>query len=363
MTEQEFSIVPLAVPRSLDAADAGPFVEMVQLANDVARADTGHADLDEEPRAVLGFWQDTADWSHVGFVAVHDGRVIGAGTLTVATQEGTVTGDHDILVRPEWRGRGIEEALLAAVEDEARGRGLTTLQTWTLHRPTMQGERLVPSTGWGSVPAGDLPARFCARAGFTLEQVERNSGFDLHGSFDAVEGLLADARRAAGSAYRLLDWTGPTPEEHLEGFAYTISRMSTDAPQGGLDIEEQNWDADRVRRRDARLRAQGMTVSVAAVQHVASGAIAAYNELAIGEDHTATTQQYGTLVISEHRGHRLGALVKCANLLRWRELMPGSPRVSTFNAEENRHMLSINEAIGFVPISYAGAWKKVLTRS
>lgn len=365
MTDEEgrtrqLRISPLLVPDDLGVAEAMPFLEMVRIANALCRADAGHDYLDELPREVLGFWQDQSDWTQLGFTAELDGRILGVAKVMVATEPGATSLEFEVMVDPDRWGEGVEEALLAVVEREAAGRDIRTIQSWTLHRPNTPGPRMSAPTGFGDVPARDRQTVFMVENGFTLEQVERNSVFDLTGSMEAVEQYLAAAQEAAGPDYRLLTWTSPTPEEHLDSFAWVISRMSTDAPSGGLIIEEQRWDAARVRRRDARLKAQGMTVSVAAVQHIPTGTIAAYNELVIAEDHSAATQQYGTLVVKNHRGHRLGTIVKCANLLRWREMVPESPRVSTFNAEENRPMLDINEAIGFVPASYAGAWKKVL---
>jgi len=350
----------IVVPETADASDARVFLEMVRIANAVCLEDAGHDYLHEEPDEMLGFWQDQTDWTQLGFAAVRADQVLGAVTLMISNEDAASTVEFDLMVDPPHRGNGLEELLLAEVEREARERGLATIQTWTLHRPDAAGPRLQPSTGWGAVPADDAQTKFQLASGFTLEQVERNSVFDLTGDFALVQRMLADAVAVAGEEYRPIQWTSPTPPEYVDGFAYALSRMSTDVPAGGLVIDEQHWDAARVERRDARLKAQGLTVSVAAVLHVPTGRVAAYNELVIGEDRSGATQQYGTLVVKEHRGHRLGTIVKCANLLRWRDLVPQSPRVSTFNAEENRHMLDINETIGFVPASYAGAWKKVL---
>lgn len=354
------AIRPIVVPAALDAPDAGPFLEMVRIANAVCLADAGHDYLREEPEEMLGFWQDQSDWTQLGFAAVRAGEILGVVKLMVATQDDASTIEFDLMVDPPHWGEGVEELLLAEVEREAGERGITTIQTWTLHRPDTRGPFLAPPTGWGRVPADDRQTVFQVRNGFGLEQVERNSVFDLTGDFAPVERMLADAVAAAGDDFRVVTWSSPTPPEYRDGYAYVLSRMSTDAPSGGMVVDEQHWDAERVARRDARQQAQGLTVSVAAVEHIPSGRIAAYNELVIADDHTGATQQYGTLVVKEHRGHRLGTIVKCTNLLQWRELVPQSPRVSTFNAEENRHMLDINEAIGFVPASYAGAWKKVL---
>jgi GNAT superfamily N-acetyltransferase len=354
------TVQPIAVPATLDAPDAGPFLELVRIANAVCRHDAGHDYLDEVPEEALGFFQDQSDWTQPAFAAVRDGEIVGVVKMMISNQSDASTVEFDLMIDPPRWGQGAEEILLAEVEREARERGLPTIQTWTLHRPGATGPLLAPPTGWGTIPAEDRQTVFQLANGFTLEQVERNSVFDLTGDFGPVKRMLADALAAAGEDYRLVEWTAPTPDEYKDGFARVLSRMSTDAPSGGMVVDEQHWDAARVERRDARQRAQGLTVSVAAVEHVPTGTIAAYNELVISEERSGATQQYGTLVLKEHRGRRLGTIVKCANLLRWREVVPESPRVSTFNAEENRHMLDINEAIGFVPASYAGAWKKVL---
>lgn len=354
--------LPLVIPERVDSLDAGPFLDYVRLANAVCAADAGHDDLHESAEEALGFWQDQSDWTQIGHTVQRDGVVLGAVKLMISNEPDAATVEFDPIVDPDHWGEGVEEALLERVEAEARTRGILTIQSWTLHRPDAAGARVSPPTGFGSIPAPDRQTVFMLEHGFSLEQVERNSAFDLRGPTAVVEAMLADAVVRAGAEYRLVEWTSPTPPEFQEGLANLLARMSTDAPTGGMVVDEQHWDAARIQRRDARHAMQGLTVSVAAVQHVPTGAIAAYNELAIGADHTGATQQYGTLVVKEHRGVRLGTIVKCANLLRWRELMPESPRVTTFNAEENRHMLDINEAIGFVPVSYAGAWKKVLVR-
>lgn len=317
-TEVEFRV--LTIPDSVDAADAADFVAMVEVRNEIYRQISGHNDHFISAAEILPHYRPTPHERRLGWLVLEDGRPVGRLGLDLLDEGERNSAIVLIELLQEAWGRGIGNAGLEVIEAAAKADGRTILQSWVEH-PDVPGPRLVPPTGFGSIAAEGHAARFLSRRGFTLEQIERNSAFDLTGSFDAVEQLLEEARAASGD-YRVVQWSAPTPEEFIEGYAWVKSRMSTDVPSAGLDVDEETWDADR----------------------------------------SEASHQEDTLVLQDHRGHRLGALVKCENLLTWREIAPDSPRIITYNAEENRPMLSINEAIGFVPIAYEGAWKKVLTQ-
>jgi len=350
-------ITDLVVPERLDVLEAADFHAMVAIGNRQAELDAGIDDLAETAEEQLPSWLDQTDRSHSGFIARRDGEIVGAAYLTTATDARATSAEMGVLVIPPHWGSGVEQALLEHVERTARELGRTSVQSWTLHPVTSDERILTPATGWGRVSSTALSDLLSAN-GYTLEQVERNSILPLSGPLTLVEEKLKAATAFAGDGYRIVSWTLPTPEHLRAGYADVISRMATDVPSGELDIDEEAWDADRVVRHDQHILDGGQLLSVAAVEHVPTGRLVAFNELVIGADRAGVTHQFGTLVVKEHRGKRLGTIVKCANLLRWRDIAPDSPKVSTFNAEENRPMLDINEAIGFVPASYAAAWQK-----
>lgn len=353
------AITDMIVPTRLGDADAADFRAIVALNNAVCLSDSGLPDFARTAEEMLPQWQDRTDTINRTLLAKEDGALVGALTISHSLAEPT-SAEVDLLVLPEHWGRGVETALLHRAETEVRRLGRHVLQAWTLHGTDPGPSPLVPRTGWGRVSATPH-ARLLQEEGFELEQVERNSVFDLQSDPAPVVRMLSDALAAAGPDYRLVEWTLPTPPELRDGYAWVLSRMSTDVPSGQLEVDEETWDAERIARRDTRFIEGGQTVSIAAVEHVPTGTLVAFNELVTGSDSQEVTHQYGTLVLKEHRGHRLGQVVKCANILRWRTIAPTSPRISTFNAEENRPMLDINEAMGFTPASYAGAWQKRLS--
>jgi GNAT superfamily N-acetyltransferase len=348
---------PMTIPARIDDAGGDDFVEMVRVRNQVYREISGHDDHRIAADELLPAYQSDEHEKRMLWSVVADGRTVGRVGVDLPLEAGSRVAFWLIeLVRDAW-GQGIGSNAHDLVERVARENGRTILQSWAEH-PDAAGPRLAAPTGFGDIPH-DHAARFYLRHGYSLEQIERNSALDLLGDLTGLRHLLGEAE-AASTDYRLVQWFAPTPPEFVAGYAWMKSRMVTDAPSAGLEFDEETWDPARVARHDAIYVDSGRPLQVTAAQHVGTGELCAFNELVIGKDRTEASHQEDTLVLRDHRGHKLGTLVKCAGLLTWRDFAPDSPRVMTYNAEENRPMLDINEAIGFVPIAYEGAWKKVL---
>ncbi|MDL9980009.1 GNAT family N-acetyltransferase [Microbacterium sp. ASV49] len=350
---------PMPVPASVDAPVAADFVDMVRVRNLVYREISGHGDNDVTPGELLPALQPTPYVERLFWNVMWGGELVGRAGLDLPLEEGSRVGLWRVeLLRAAW-GRGIGTAAYEMIERIAREHGRTVLQTAAEH-PHAEGARIPSPTGFGSIPH-DWAARFLQNRGYRLEQVVRVSALPLDDKTYARLAELCDEARAAADGYRVVSWTVPTPTEFVAGYGAMKAAMITDAPAAEMEYDEEEWDAARVAEHDRTYVDADRTMLVTAAQHIASGDLVAFNELVIGTDLSAATSQEDTLVARAHRGHRLGMLVKCAGLLAWRDIAPASPRVITYNAEENRPMLDINEAIGFLPESYEGEWKKELT--
>lgn len=361
MTTPAYEIRPLIVPASLDAPNAADFIAMVDVRNEIYREISANDDEAATPAQLLPHFQEDPDNDKHSWIVLVDDEVAGRVIVDIPAEQGSQVAYWTVELLERVQGRGIGSDLLELVEETARQAGRTVLESWAEHPEPADGvsvPRLPAPTGFGTIPQ-DRPARYYLRHGHTLEQVDRKSILDLDASLATTRALLADAETHS-AGYRVEQWLLPIPAQYRESFAWAKSRMSTDAPTAGLEVDEEKWDLDRLERHEARYLEAGQTVLVTAAVHEATGDVVAFNELCSGADPTATTQQMDTLVLREHRGHRLGQLIKCAGILRWREIAPESRRIITWNAEENRPMLSINEAIGFASAAYIGAWKKVL---
>ncbi|MCU1565395.1 MAG: family N-acetyltransferase [Pseudarthrobacter sp.] len=288
-------------------------------------------------------------------------ETVGICSVALPLRENTHTAGIDVLIAPHRRRQGLGRALLAHAEGVARARGRTSLDAY--HEVPLDGSdstALLPAkSGAGGLPLHEPAVAFAVAAGYELEQVERASRLDLPVPPEVLDRVEADAApRAAG--YTITGWDDCCPEELVRAFARLKATMSTDVPIAGLDWEREDWDTARVREDEQALMRGGVQSAVTAAVHGSTGELAGYTVLNWRPAVPDSIVQQDTLVTSEHRGRRLGMLIKVANLRRAHARWPEAQSVLTWNANENQHMLAINIALGFKPAGYEGEWQKRL---
>lgn len=358
MTEERLTWTPLPVPADdFDEPALSLIARYVQTANRVSQHFWGDARADTTVQEIVASLRNDEDELALRWLVSEAGRDVARCIIGMSRDPGASVAYLSLWVVPEARGRGIGRALLRQLEREAIRLGARTVQTWADHRLPVDGEhRLIPKSGHGAI-AADGAAHLLHASSYLLEQIERVSELDVATAAASLAAHRAEALSHAGVAYEVRSWQGSTPSGLRDAMAALHARMLTDAPMAGLDTDPERWDAARLQRLESEWDAAHQTALQAVALHRASGDAVAFTVLLLPEPGRPATQE-DTLVHANHRGRRLGMLVKAENLLQLRRLHPDRTRVLTWNAEENRPMLRVNEALGFVAISAEGAWQR-----
>jgi GNAT superfamily N-acetyltransferase len=238
-------------------------------------------------------------------------------------------------VSPAQRRRGYGAALLQHAAGRAAANGRTLLMAYTRR----------------GAPGSAFAAAMGASAG--LISVKRV--LDVPGL--SAEHLAALRQRAeqAARGYSLVSWTGPTPEEFLDGVAQVDAAMD-DAPRSP-GVEAHGADPQQIRDYERRSAETGMRVYSVAARCDRTGELAGLTQIGVSASDRAWGHQLITAVTGEHRGHRLGLLLKAVMAEKLMLAEPQVTRVITDNADSNQHMISINAELGFTVLDEWQSWQ------
>ncbi len=255
-----------------------------------------------------------------------EGSIAGWYRLDLPDLENLDRAHLQLVVHPEERRRGLGRALLRHAAGRAAAHGRCVLGGGA--RNGTPGEAFARSVG--------------AEPG--LVEIER-----VLEPGTLEEGRLARLREQAErhtAGYALVTWAGLVPEEYIEQTAALYAALN-DAPHDP-DVVPEKWDAQRVRERVNDLRrGYGVRDYSVAARHLATGEMAGLTQVTVDPSDPGWGYQLITAVTAGHRGHRLGLLVKVAMLEWLAAAEPALERIVTWNAQDNRYMIGVNEALGY----------------
>ena len=273
------------------------------------------------------------------------GEVVGGALLFVPLKDNTHMASIEVYVSPEHRRRGVGTAILEHCEQLAAAAG----------RRTLISDVNVP---FDEADEDNEHNRWADARGYAVANVDTIKVADLATTADLLPALEAQAAERLGD-YRLAWWTDPTPEEHIDSLAAAMSRFLGEIPLGDLDLHPQAWTAERLRLREARRAAQRRE-QLTVVALAPSGEVAGYTNLTLSPHAPRLADIGDTLVLPDHRGHRLGLAVKVLLHQQVRVLHPGAELIATGNATTNRWMNDVNEQLGYRPVDRCLELQKVL---
>ncbi|WP_256843062.1 GNAT family N-acetyltransferase [Ornithinimicrobium cryptoxanthini] len=260
------------------------------------------------------------------YAGVLEGHVIGSARLWTSDYDNLDLAWFDLGVHPDHRRRGHGTALLAAVTERARELGRS-------------------STGIGGWESAATRG-FAEGAGFTFGQEEVARRLDVDDVPDGFAELVDRARRDHAGAYEFLTMSGPVPQELLAQMT-DLQAAINDAPWDDIDMEPEVFPIERLLGYEQAQAASGRRLHRVIARHSATGELVGHTIVAVSGERPDYGDQQDTTVVREHRGHRLGIVLKGLMLDYLRRVEPQCRSFDTWNAASNDHMIAVNEAMGF----------------
>jgi len=278
------------------------------------------------------------------WVGTVGGEPVACGELMLPMLDNEANATLEVRVLAEHRRRGYGTALLNHLLERARADGRHRIYG-EISEPIDEAAEPTPGVAFARAK-GARPVLFEIRRVLDLRTLDD----------DELARLGEEARkRAAG--YSLVQWVDRTPDDVIDDIALLKGRMSVDVPLEEMQWDAEAYDASRVRALEEEIAKRRRRVVVTAARHDESGRLAGYTDIGVNVDHPRVAYQWDTIVLGPHRGHRLGMLMKLANLELLRRTIPGVEIINTWNAGVNEHMIAVNEAMGFRPAERERQWQ------
>ncbi|MBC7633731.1 GNAT family N-acetyltransferase [Aeromicrobium sp.] len=264
-----------------------------------------------------------------------DGTVGGVGIIEMPLKDNGTLAYVSAHIVPAHRRCGHGTAVIGAFVEMARSRGRRTL---------------FAEARWNVEMEGSGNTLFAERMGFRLDLADAHRVLDLPAT-------MPDAPVRDG--YQLRSWRGPCPVEWIDEYATLLALIVQEAPTGDYPLENEYFDAARVRSEEELLMTQRRHRQVV-VAIGPDGRLAGHTQLVVSVDEGSDAFQWDTLVLREHRGHGLGLSIKVEAMRVAQDLLVGRSYVHTYNAGSNGPMIAVNEAMGFRQVGWLGEFIREL---
>jgi GNAT superfamily N-acetyltransferase len=293
------------------------------------------AELAEDPDAALYSREDgiallsSSDTSSLfeAYGAFVGDRMVGEWILMGSIRDNLEVAQALLWVDPRQRRQGVGTRLLAHLEGHALARGRRIIQAQARVGDRLEGNR-----------------SFAEQHGYTLVMTEIERRLALPPALDRLARLEAEAAPYHRD-YEIRAVVGPVPAELRASYVDVRNLLVVEMPHGDLELEAGRDTVADLEALERERADAGRTSVTGLALHEAT--VVAYAEASVPGADFRHVDQYGTLVHPDHRGHRLGMAVKCAQLRLLAERFPDRHYIQTSNAEVNAQMVAINVALGF----------------